>query len=234
MALILMLETSTDVCSAALFNEGQLLCYRENSEGRSHASTLAVFIDEILKEVNISPANLSAVAVSKGPGSYTGLRIGVSTAKGICYAQNLPLIAVDSLLAMTFGAIGALKEREDDIEGMVFCPMIDARRMEVYSALYSSRLAVVESVKATIVDETTFAPILEKSRVVFFGNGAEKCRSVILHANAIFLEDNFSSAKNMVLPSLEAFKSSNFVDSAYFEPFYLKDFVITQSKKKFL
>ena len=229
-----MLETSTDVCSAALFNEGQLLCCRENSEGRSHASTLAVFIDEILKEDNISPKNLSAVAVSKGPGSYTGLRIGVSTAKGICFAQNLPLIAVDSLQAMTFGAIGALKERGDDIEGMVFCPMIDARRMEVYSALYSSQLAVVESVKATIVDESTFTSILEKSRVVFFGNGAAKCRAVISHANAIFLEDNFSSAKNMVLPSLEAFKSSNFVDTAYFEPFYLKDFVITQSKKKYI
>lgn len=234
MAYILMLETSTDVCSAALFNEGQLLCYRENSEGRSHASTLAVFVDEILQETGIPPKQLSAVAVSKGPGSYTGLRIGVSTAKGICYAQNLPLIAIDSLLAMTYGAVATMADKGEDTDKVIFCPMIDARRMEVYSALYSSQFKVLDPVKALIVDEATFAPILEKSRVVFFGNGAEKCRTVIAHPNATFLEGNFALATNMALPSFEAYNASEFVDSAYFEPFYLKDFVVTQSKKKLL
>lgn len=229
-----MLETSTEVCSAALFNEGQLLCYRENSEGRSHASTLAVFVDEILKEVGISPANLDAVAVSKGPGSYTGLRIGVSTAKGICYAQNLPLIAVDSLQAMTYGAIAVLKERGDTIDNVIFCPMIDARRMEVYAALYSSKLEVLDPIKAIVVDNTTFAPILEKSRVAFFGNGAKKCQSIISQTNTFFIEGNFATAKNMVVPSFNAFTASDFVDTAYFEPFYLKDFVVTKSKKKLL
>ncbi|SDB90292.1 tRNA (adenosine(37)-N6)-threonylcarbamoyltransferase complex dimerization subunit type 1 TsaB [Williamwhitmania taraxaci] len=233
MALVLTIETSTDVCSAALSKDGQLLCYRENSEGFSHAALLAVFIDELLKEAAVTPKQLSAVCVGRGPGSYTGLRIGVSTAKGICYAAELPLIAVDSLLLMCYGAMEMAKTRLGDSNSFLLCPMIDARRMEVYSALYDETFQLVDPVKAVIIEPSSFASFLEKGKVVFFGNGAAKCKEFIDHPNAIFLEGNYASAKNLITPALDAFKNSDFVDVAYFEPFYLKDFVITTSKKKY-
>ena len=233
MALILTLETSTDVCSAALSKDGQLLCYRENSEGFSHAALLAVFIDELLKEAEVTPKQLSAVCVGKGPGSYTGLRIGVSTAKGICYAAGLPLIAIDSLLLMCHGAIDAATAMVGESNSFLMCPMIDARRMEVYSALYDENYQLQDPIKAVIVDPSSFEPFLEKGPVVFFGNGAAKCMELINHPNAMFLEGNYASAKNLIAPALEAFKNKEFVDVAYFEPFYLKDFVITTSKKKY-
>ncbi len=231
MALILTLETSTDVCSAALSKDGQLLCYRENSEGFSHAALLAVFVDEVLKEAGVTPSQLSAVSVSKGPGSYTGLRIGVSTAKGLCYALNIPLIAVDSLSAMCYGAKQEAVALAGD-SNFLLCPMIDARRMEVYCAFYDEAFVLHEPVKAVVVDDTSFQPILENGRVVFFGNGAAKCQEAIGHPNALFLEGNFASAKNLITPSLSAFNNQKFEDIAYFEPFYLKDFVVTTSKKK--
>jgi len=233
MAFILTLETSTDVCSAALFNDGQLLCYRENSEGFSHAALLAVFVDELLKEAAVLPKELSAICVGKGPGSYTGLRIGVSTAKGICYAAGLPLIAIDSLLLLCYGAKEQARALVGESDSFLMCPMIDARRMEVYSALYDEEFKLHDSVKAVIIEQTSFEPFLEKGKVVFFGNGAAKCNELIDHPNAIFLEGNFASAKNLITPALDAFKKKDFVDLAYFEPFYLKDFVITTSKKKY-
>ena len=231
MAFILTLETSTDVCSAALSNDGQLLSYRENSEGFSHAALLAVFVDEVLKEANVEPKQLSAVCVSKGPGSYTGLRIGVSTAKGICYAVGASMIAVDSLLSMCHGAMEQVRALVEN-QPFFLCPMIDARRMEVYSAVYDEQYNLKDPVKAVIVDATSFEPFLEQGRVVFFGNGAAKCKEVIDHPNAIFLEGNYASAKNLIAPAFEVFNNKDFVDVAYFEPFYLKDFVVTTSKKK--
>ncbi len=186
MALILTLETSTDICSAALSKDGQLLCYRENSEGFSHAALLAVFVDEVLKEANVTANQLSAVCVSKGPGSYTGLRIGVSTAKGLCYALNIPLIAIDSLFAMCYGAKQEAKGLVGDAN-FLLCPMIDARRMEVYCAFYDEALTQRDPVKAVVVDSTSFESTLEKSKVIFFGNGAAKCKEAINHPNALFL-----------------------------------------------
>lgn len=231
MAFILTIETSTDVCSAALSKDGQLLCYRENSDGFSHASKLAVFIDEILKESGVTADQLSAVCVGKGPGSYTGLRIGVSTAKGICYAINKPLIAVDSLLLMCHGAIEQAKALMQN-EPFFLCPMIDARRMEVYSAVYDENLNIKDPVKAVIIEPTSFEHFLAEQKVVFFGNGASKCKELINHPNAMFLDDNFASARNLIAPAFESLKNNDFVDVAYFEPFYLKDFVVTTSKKK--
>lgn len=231
MALILTLETSTDICSAALSKDGQLLCYRENSEGFSHAALLAVFVDEVLKEANVTANQLSAVCVSKGPGSYTGLRIGVSTAKGLCYALNIPLIAIDSLFAMCYGAKQEAKALAGD-SNFLLCPMIDARRMEVYCAFYDEALTQKEPVKAVVVDSTSFESILEKEKVIFFGNGAAKCKEAINQPNALFLEGNYASAKNLVAPALDAFNNKQVEDIAYFEPFYLKDFVVTTSKKK--
>lgn len=231
MALILTLETSTDICSAALSKDGQLLCYRENSEGFSHAALLAVFVDEVLKEANVTANQLSAVCVSKGPGSYTGLRIGVSTAKGLCYALNIPLIAIDSLFAMCYGAKQEAKALAGD-SNFLLCPMIDARRMEVYCAFYDEALTQKEPVKAVVVDSTSFESILEKEKVIFFGNGASKCKEAINQPNALFLEGNYASAKNLIVPALDAFNNKEVEDIAYFEPFYLKDFVVTTSKKK--
>jgi tRNA threonylcarbamoyladenosine biosynthesis protein TsaB len=235
MALILNLDTSTQICSVALALDGELLSLKESHEDKSHASLLAVFITNLLEENTKSISDLDAIAVSKGPGSYTGLRIGVSTAKGLAYASGIRLISVDTLSSMATGVIlGNQLEgeilRED--KSLCLCPMIDARRMEVYTAVFQPSGEMIEPITAKIIQEDSFKDILKQSRVVFFGNGAAKCRDIIQHSNAIFLDGIETSASYMVSLAESAWQQKSFEDVAYFEPFYLKDFVATIPKNK--
>ncbi len=230
MSLILNIETSSSVCSVALADNGSTISSRENSDGRSHAAMLAPFIDSILKENTILPEKLDAIAVSKGPGSYTGLRIGVSTSKGLAYALKIPLIGINTLELMANTFLEIYPEyRGTDCK---ICPMIDARRMEVYTCLFSSHLEPESKIKADIIDAVSYKEILEKSRIVFFGNGAFKCRETIKHKNAIFLDGVTPKANFMSGLSFQAYKLQHFEDIAYFEPFYLKDFVATVPRNK--
>ena len=237
MALILNLDTSTQICSVALSQEGKLLGLMESQEDRSHASLLAVFIKTLLEENTKSISDLNAVAVSKGPGSYTGLRIGVSTAKGLAYASGIPLISVDTLtsLAETVRNGMQLKYGTPHLSGgRYLCPMIDARRMEVYTALFSASGDMVEPIVARIIQEDSFKDTLEQNQVVFFGNGSAKCRNIISHPNAIFLDGIETSAGNMIQMAESAWQQKKFEDLAYFEPFYLKEFIATIPKNKII
>ncbi len=229
MALIINIESTTDVCSVALGKDGEVLDYRENRDGRNHASLLTVYIEELLKAHAINANRLDAVAVSGGPGSYTGLRIGVSAAKGICFAAGIPLIAISPLQAMAHHVSGL-----PDVGTTLLCPMIDARRMEVYSALYDSNNNIVDNVQAEIIDENTYSDILNDCSIAFFGNGSEKCQPFITHKNAFFLPDIHTSARFLVSLSERAFQNNLFEDTAYYEPFYLKDFVATKPKNQVL
>lgn len=221
----LCLETSTKVCSASLFIRNQLVDWKEEDGSYSHAEKLALFIEEILHNQQIQIKDLKTIAVSKGPGSYTGLRIGVSLAKGLAYGLNIPLISIDSLKSMAWAA----KQQVTDPKAL-FCPMIDARRMEVYTALYTSELKLKKEISAEIIDEKSFNSILDENNIYFFGDGAEKCKSVLTHSNANFLPIK-SSAKYMGELAEKSFLNSDFEDSAYFEPYYLKEFVALKSKK---
>ncbi|HNR20714.1 MAG TPA: tRNA (adenosine(37)-N6)-threonylcarbamoyltransferase complex dimerization subunit type 1 TsaB [Bacteroidia bacterium] len=222
MPLILHIETATDTCSAAISNNGKLITLKETVKTRSHASLLTVFIDEILKENKIAVADLDAVAASKGPGSYTGLRIGVATAKGLCYGAGKPLISVNTLQSMCAAFLMDKKFGDD----YLYCPLIDARRMEVYFALFDEELRFIESTAAVILDEAFLANYLKKTKIYFFGDGAEKLKPLLAHnTNAIFETDFFPSAKGMIELAERKFNSNEFEDMAYFEPFYLKDFV---------
>ena len=227
MSLILNIETGTNVCSVALAKDGQVLALKESNEGMEHGRLLSPFIQSVLEQQNIQPSQLNAVAVSEGPGSYTGLRIGVATAKGICYGIGKPLIAVGSLHALTTLAL------QQNVAADLFCPMVDARRMEVYTALFDSNFTLVEEVSAKIVDENSYAELLKNKCIAFFGNGADKCKAVVQSPNAIFL-DIQQSTQGMVAIAEQKYSKSDFVDTAYFEPFYLKDFVVTKSKKQLL
>ena len=230
MTLILSIETATPVCSVALSKDNEVLTVKESSKKNSHSEIVTVFIDELMQENKLVFGDLDAVAVSKGPGSYTGLRIGVSTAKGMCYALDIPLIAVNTLQSL---AIGALQDYHlDDGLPVLFCPMIDARRMEVYCALFDKNNHEVRETKAEIIEPDSFQTYLESNKVIFFGDGAHKCKDVIQHPNAVFLENIFPSAANMVVIALGKFKNQEFEDVAYFEPFYLKDFVAGVPKVK--
>lgn len=218
MALILCLETATKSCSVALAKDGELLHFKEEvSEKYSHSEQLTPFIDSLLQEQGIALTDLDAIAVSKGPGSYTGLRIGVSTAKGLCYALDKPLIGVSTLEAMASGM-------EKKHPNKVYCPMIDARRMEVYTAFFQAEKQLTD-VEAHIVEADSFSEILAQSEVLFFGDGADKCQEVITHTNATFISAVYPSAKDMVAVVEKAFSKQLFEDVAYFEPYYLKDFV---------
>lgn len=237
MALILNLDTSTQICSVALALDGELLGLKESHEEKSHASLLAVFIKDILEE-NAKPiSHLDAVAVSKGPGSYTGLRIGVSTAKGLAFAAGIPMISVDTLSSMASGVFHSNQIENKALSKdtpFCLCPMIDARRMEVYTAMFHPSGEVIEPVAAKIIEENSFKDILKRYQVIFFGNGAAKCRDLIQHPNAIFLEGIETSARYMVSLAESAWQQNSFEDLAYFEPFYLKDFVATIPKNKVL
>jgi tRNA threonylcarbamoyladenosine biosynthesis protein TsaB len=232
MALILCIDTSTPVCSVALTQNGNLLHSIEKYEGFSHASHLTVLIDEIFKNNNIDIKQIDAVAISCGPGSYTGLRIGVSTAKGLCYALDKPLIAIGSLKILAWPVIH--QQRNEALLPHLFCPMIDARRMEVYMELFDINMSVIEPVRAQIVDEQTFSQLLENHTVSFFGDGAPKCSEIINHVNANFIAHQYPLAKNMGTLAQASYDKNEFVDVAYFEPFYLKDFVATTPKVKTL
>lgn len=227
MALILNIETSTNVCSAALTKNGEVIDLHESFDDRTHATQLTVFIDKLFKDNAIDYANIDAISVSEGPGSYTGLRIGVSVAKGLCYAQNKPLIAVDTLQAMALMAL----EKEIPNKALL-CSMIDARRMEVYSALYDANGNKIRKTIAEVIEEGAYEKELAEHEVFFYGNGANKCQDSIKHDNAHFIENIYPSAKHMGSLSQKLFDKGKFKDVAYFEPYYLKDFVATTSKKK--
>lgn len=237
MALLLSIETGTDVCSVALSKDDKLLSLRESDQGQDHARKLGVYIDEILRENGYDADELDAVIVGKGPGSYTGLRIGVSTAKGLCYALDIPLIGVGSTESLAYVAAedyeaGIVDIEEDDWAQAFLCPMIDARRMEVYAQVFDTRITPLSEVGAHIITEESFGEFIGKGhRFVIFGNGAAKCAGT-LPAQGATLIDVTPSARGLVRPGFEAFQSGRFEDIAYFEPFYLKDFVVTASKKK--
>ncbi|NOQ25490.1 MAG: tRNA (adenosine(37)-N6)-threonylcarbamoyltransferase complex dimerization subunit type 1 TsaB [Bacteroidales bacterium] len=234
MALILNIETSTTVCSVNVTLNGYVQGIKESYEEKTHAKLLTIFIDQLLKELNYKIGDFDAIAVSKGPGSYTGLRIGVSTAKGLCYAKDIPLIAINTLQAMANGMILKANSNEitiDDFKDSVLVPMIDARRMEVYSAFFNSKGEFTREVKAEIIDENSYQDILANQKMIFFGDGSEKIKEIIKHENAIFIENVNTSSNGMSSLSELAFNKSEFENVAYFEPFYLKDFVATVQKK---
>ena len=231
MALILNIDTATTVCSVNIARSAKIVSIRESNEDKSHARLLTVLIEEILRETKITISQLDAVAISMGPGSYTGLRIGVSTAKGLCYGADIPLIAISTLQALAFQVSTAFASNKETDEAW-FCPMIDARRMEVYTAFYNSNNEPMTKIKAEIIDKDSFKSILNERKVYFFGNGAAKCKEMIDHKNAFFIDSIETSSKGMVGLSEEAFKNKEFQDVAYFEPYYLKDFLATIPKKK--
>jgi tRNA threonylcarbamoyladenosine biosynthesis protein TsaB len=206
----------------ALCNSAGVISLRESNEIKSHASVLTVFINEILNEAGISARELNAVAVSKGPGSYTGLRIGVSVAKGIAYAASIPLIGIDTTFSMFNGI---------DKKSSLYCPMLDARRMEVYYALYDNQGNTIRNITAKIITEDTFKDIPDSDEILFFGDGAAKCKGIIKRNNISF-DDSFRiSASHMYTPANQALKDRHFEDVAYFEPFYLKDFITSIPRK---
>ncbi|WP_289007398.1 tRNA (adenosine(37)-N6)-threonylcarbamoyltransferase complex dimerization subunit type 1 TsaB [uncultured Parabacteroides sp.] len=230
MSCILNIETSTSVCSVALSAGGEVLFEKSSFEGPSHAALLGVYAEEAIAVVKAKGLKLEAVAVSSGPGSYTGLRIGVSVAKGLCFGYGIPLISIHTLEIL---AVVALKQQPAD-KDTLYCAMLDARRMEVYAAIYDTDLKEVRGTSADIVDADTYASYLEKGKVCFFGNGAAKCREAIASPNAIFLDDIHPLAVNMIPLAEKAFAAGQFEDVAYFEPFYLKEFQATIAKNKVL
>ena len=230
MALILNIETSTAVCSAALTEGEEVLFEQHSFEGPSHASLLGVYVENAIQWAKNQGRKLDAVAVSSGPGSYTGLRIGVSVAKGLCFGAGIPLISVPTLSLLAATAVRKMHGATD----YRYCAMIDARRMEVYAALFDASLHPVRTAMADIVDAQTYASYLAEGKVCFFGDGAAKCQSVITDAHAHFLPDVYPLAAEMASLSAQAFAEKRFEDVAYFEPFYLKEFQATIAKNKVL
>ncbi len=222
---ILHIETTTKNCSVGISRAGKLLALKELNDDRySHAENIHPFIDLVLEETSLTYSDLSAVSVSQGPGSYTGLRIGVSVAKGLCFALDIPLIAVATLEILA---------RSLTIDQGLIIPMLDARRMEVYQAVYSPDYQLLQETKAQIVASDTYDEYLSKGAVYFVGDAVPKCQTIISHKNAFFIENQFPSAKQMPALSYQKFLASDFVDVAYFEPYYLKDFIAVKSTKKY-
>lgn len=227
MAVILSIETSTAVCSVALSKNGACIAEKINFDGPSHATLLGVFVQEMLAFAKQNNVTIDAVAISCGPGSYTGLRIGVSTAKGLCFGLGIPLIAIPTLQIMT----STVKESQTIAANALLCPMIDARRMEVYTAFYDQNLQAIRKTTADIIEEHSFSDLLSKHPILFFGNGADKCKASLTHPNATFLNEIYPIAKNMIILAEASYHNKQFEDVAYFEPFYLKEFVATIPKK---
>lgn len=223
MSLILQIETATTSCSVALAKNGKVIAAKTINQRNIHAEVITVFIGEIFAENELTFSELDAVAVSSGPGSYTGLRIGVSTAKGLCFSLDKPLIAVETLQAMATGFLS----REKEIEGgFLLCPMIDARRMEVYTALFDQKLNQLEATSAAIIDQESFKQVLDQYKIIFFGDGAAKCQAVLgYHPNAVFIDGFLNQAEDLTSIAAKKMESQTFEDVAYFEPFYLKDFI---------
>jgi len=222
LAYILNIETSTTNCSVSLSNRGETLILKEDyNSDYSHAERLHKYIDEVLSQANIEPKQLDAIAVSKGPGSYTGLRIGVSTTKGLCFALDKPLLAISTLEALA---------HQVDVENGVIIPMLDARRMEVYSAVFDASYVQIRETQAQILDESSFVDYLNKGKVYFIGNGVDKSKDIITHPNAQFIDGKLPSANEMSKLSDNKFTKNDIEDVAYFEPYYLKDFIALKSK----
>ena len=222
MSYILNIETATTNCSVSLSKEGEILVLKEDyNTNYSHAESLHMFIEEVIIASKIKPSQIDAIAVSKGPGSYTGLRIGVSAAKGLCYALNKPLISVATLQSLA---------NQVTINDGIIVAMLDARRLEVYSAIFDKNHNKIRETKAQILDENSFKDYLEKGKVYFIGDGVEKTKTLIKHSNAIYIEDKLPSAKEMSKLSYDKYKKNNIEDVAYFEPYYLKDFIGLKQK----
>ena len=223
MALILNIETSTKNCSVSIAKNGEVLHYKEINDGNySHAEKLHPFILEVIEESNVDIHSIDAIAVGKGPGSYTGLRIGVSAAKGLCFSLNIPLISVETLLSLAHSV---------SVEDGYIIPMLDARRMEVYSVVYNNKFEEHREIRAEVIDENSFSEFSD-TNVIFLGDGAEKCKEVLKRPNFSFIKDKFPSSVQMAKLSYEKYKKNDIEDVAYFEPFYLKDFIVTPEKKK--
>lgn len=224
MSLLLQIETATTSCSVALAKDGVVLGFKQINQRNIHAEVITLFIEELLIADGLKYGDLDAIAVSSGPGSYTGLRIGVSTAKGLCFALDKPLIAVETLKAMAFGVINS---HQAIISADTFlCPMIDARRMEVFTAVFNADGVKIKPTAAEIIDADSFGSLLETNKILFFGDGAEKCSEILgMHPNAAFLPGFVNSAVHLTRKALEKFRNKEFEDVAYFEPYYLKDFI---------
>jgi tRNA threonylcarbamoyladenosine biosynthesis protein TsaB len=237
MGLILNIDTATPVCSVALAKEGSVIALRESHSSNEHSSVLTTFIEAVCKEAGITLSALDAVSVSMGPGSYTGLRIGVATAKGLCYSLDKPFIAVPTLLAMAGGMKEAVSRRDGstgyDISTLLFCPMIDARRMEVYMAIYDGNLNEVRDTRAEIITDEFTNGLDPGRKIVFAGDGALKCRSILgVHPSAVFVDGFSASAAFMAPFSEKRYNAGQFENTAYFEPFYLKDFIAGKPRVK--
>ena len=232
--MILCLETSTAVCSVSLVDNGNVVALRESLDGQNHAEKITIFIDEVMKEAGVAYKDLDAVATSMGPGSYTGLRIGVSAAKGLCYAMEKPLIAIDTLAAMANGFVSNQQPTANSQQPTaILCPMIDARRMEVYTAFFNEKLEKISDTEALIVDENSFMELKQNNHLYLFGDGADKLANLFENEDNITVVEKFHcSAAYMAKLADEAFKNKQFVDVAYFEPFYLKNFVPGMPKVK--
>lgn len=226
MSLILSLETSAKVCSVAIHDQGKLITTKEIHIEQSHASKLAVLVDDVIKESKIELNQLSAVAVSSGPGSYTGLRIGTSTAKGLCFALETPLISIGSLELLAY------QMSKQNPDNSFLCPMIDARRMEVYCEVFDSLLNVVKPIEAKVIEPSSFADLLEQNEVIFFGDGSDKCKDQITHPNAKFVAGIYAAASEMGQPVYQKFQNQQLEDLANFEPHYLKEFMIKKPVAK--
>lgn len=226
MAYILCIETATEICSVALINNDKIIAFEHDLTGNSHASKLHLLVENVLQKANISFNDLNAVAISKGPGSYTGLRVGVSAAKGYCYVLKIPLLSINSLLSLANGYL----MQNPNYSGLI-CPMIDARRMEVYCAVFDSNLNEILPTQAKIIDEHSFANELAQNEIIFIGNGAEKCNGKFETQNPKFEIGYVCNATYLSSLAHKAFEQKQFEDVAYFEPYYLKDFVGTVAKK---
>lgn len=232
MALILGIETATAICSVALVKDGKLIAIRESEGTKEHSAVLTGYIADVFLEAGLAYNHLDAVAVSMGPGSYTGLRIGISSAKGLCYALEKPLIAIDTLKSLAWQAINECKKQNLETGNALFVPMLDARRMEVYTAVYDQNLTLLEPVNALVVNQTAFDTFSGKE-IIYFGDGASKCKPQFeLKSNFTFLDQISLSAQAVCMLSVGDFENSNFADIAYCEPFYLKDFVAGKPRVK--
>lgn len=232
MALILGIETATSICSVALVKDGELLAIRESVGTREHSAELTSYISEVFTESRLSYSQLDAVAVSMGPGSYTGLRIGVSSAKGLCYALDKPLIAIDTLKSLAWQALHLCLQDGRNMENILLCPMLDARRMEVYTAVFDRNLNFIEAVNASVITEDYFEPQQSKE-ILYFGDGASKCKTLFETKPELTFIDNINlSAKAICMLAEQHFENRDFADLAYCEPFYLKDFIAGKPRVK--
>ncbi len=224
MALLLNIETATDVCSVALGKDGKLLSEKINTSKQNHAKLLTILIEEIFNESKTKLSEIDGVAISQGPGSYTGLRIGTSVAKGICYALNIPLLTINTLAILT--------NQPNLPNADLYCPMIDARRMEVYCQLFDKQLNPKSEIEAKILDQSSFSSLLLENKILFLGNGSNKFEAICTNPNAHFIDNKVPLATNMISLAENAFSNQLFADVAYFTPFYLKKYQVTTSKKR--